>query len=84
MDAIYLPLEEARKEIRLIDLLPGNWDDPIQSHLRIVSLNDAPSYKVIFRTALSTVQALTRKALSYVWGPRENLLEIQVNGHQVG
>ena len=47
---IYQPLEH--REIRIIALAPGKWDDEIECSLKTLSLDDDPSYE----------------ALSYVWG----------------
>ena len=47
---IYQPLEN--REIRIIALAPGKWDDEIECRLKTVSLDDDPSYET----------------LSYVWG----------------
>lgn len=48
----YQPLNDDRREIRVLTVLPGNWDEPIQCHLSTVSLLADPKYD----------------ALSYVWG----------------
>ncbi len=50
---IYHPLQP--REIRVISLVPGNWDDRLQCTLETVSLDDNPSYET----------------LSYVWGDPE-------------
>ena len=47
---IYQPLEN--RQIRIIALAPGKWDDEIECSLKTVSLDDDPSYET----------------LSYVWG----------------
>lgn len=47
---IYQPLQH--REIRIITLAPGEWNDRIECTLRTVSLDDNPSYE----------------ALSYCWG----------------
>ena len=47
---IYQPLEN--RQIRIIALAPGKWDDEIECSLKTVSLDDDPPYE----------------ALSYVWG----------------
>lgn len=48
----YRPLDLSSAEIRLLDILPGEFDDEIRCLLRHVSVNDKPDYE----------------ALSYVWG----------------
>ena len=48
----YIPLDTKRKQIRLLELLPGRRNDDIRGNLRVVSLNKLPSYE----------------ALSYTWG----------------
>ncbi|TAQ90805.1 hypothetical protein B7494_g827 [Chlorociboria aeruginascens] len=52
-------------QIRLLDLQPGNFDDGIQCTLRIVSLDDLPSYE----------------ALSYVWGDPAATQTISLDGN---
>ena len=47
---IYQPLQH--REIRVITLAPGKWNDQLECTLKIVSLDDNPSYET----------------LSYVWG----------------
>lgn len=46
----YQPLSPG--EIRILTVLPGAFDDPVQGSLRVVSLDDCPPYK----------------AVSYAWG----------------
>jgi hypothetical protein len=48
----YRALDATKKEIRLLTLQPGQWDDVVECRLHIVSLDDQPVYE----------------ALSYVWG----------------
>lgn len=50
-----LPLDSTKREIRVLDLLPGRSGDTLRAELRVISLdgNPAPSYE----------------ALSYTWGP---------------
>lgn len=57
-------------EIRLINLHPGNWDDPITCQLETHRLDICPKYA----------------ALSYVWGDMTDLVPVTVNGqgHHVG
>src|ERR1051326_5608692 len=49
--------------IRLIELLPGRWDDNICCDLYLATLSDKPRYR----------------ALSYVWGSQKNMQPIWVN-----
>ena len=48
----YEPLDSDKSSIRLIELLPGRWDEPIQCNLERSSLDVFPQYE----------------ALSYMWG----------------
>jgi len=50
-------------EIRLLDLVYGDWNDPIECLLHTVSLEEEPSYRT----------------LSYTWGPIEPKHVIQIN-----
>ncbi|TGJ79444.1 hypothetical protein E0Z10_g9318 [Xylaria hypoxylon] len=59
----YTPLDPSKKQIRLLTLLNGEWDDRIKCELHVVSLDDQPKYE----------------ALSYVWGPPIDLVDIDVN-----
>ncbi|KAK5710528.1 hypothetical protein LTR15_012946 [Elasticomyces elasticus] len=55
----YQPLDASRREIRVLDLLPGRYKTPIRCQLRTVSIADTknlPCYA----------------ALSYTWGSAEN------------
>lgn len=49
---MYQPLDIVRREIRLLEIEPAEFDDAISCNLHTVSLDDDPSYE----------------ALSYVWG----------------
>jgi hypothetical protein len=61
----YALLDESRREIRLLTVLPSRNDsDPISCLLNVVSLNDEPRYS----------------ALSYVWGSLDSEEGITVNG----
>ncbi|KAI0412566.1 HET-domain-containing protein [Xylaria grammica] len=51
---IYRPLEEATKSIRVLELLPGTFENDLRGVLRTVVLENRPSYE----------------ALSYTWGAR--------------
>ncbi|KAI1189208.1 heterokaryon incompatibility protein-domain-containing protein [Nemania serpens] len=59
----YTPLDPSKKQIRLLTLLDGEWDDSIRCELYVASLQDQPTYE----------------ALSYTWGPQVDLVDIYVN-----
>lgn len=54
-EEVYGRLNPSRREIRLLRLLPGTWEEPLRCDLHVVSLEDQPTYK----------------ALSYAWGKLE-------------
>lgn len=60
---LYFPLLEG-KVIRLLELEPGTWTDPISIHLFVTELEFAPQYE----------------ALSYVWGDPLSRIPILCNG----
>jgi hypothetical protein len=62
--ALYTPLITERKEIRLVTLCSGNFEDDIICSLSKVSLDDKPPYE----------------ALSYVWGDRRITRQIFIDG----
>lgn len=49
---VYSQLSESTRLIRLLDVCPGSWDQPLRGTLRVVHIEAAPSYE----------------ALSYTWG----------------
>jgi hypothetical protein len=59
MAPMYSSLDIARREIRVINLQPGSWDDEIICTLQVVALDDAPTYTT----------------LSYVWGDRPRTIQ---------
>ncbi|KAI1114153.1 heterokaryon incompatibility protein-domain-containing protein [Nemania sp. NC0429] len=59
----YTPLDPSKKQIRLLTLLSGEWDDRIHCELHVVSLHDQPKYE----------------ALSYTWGPQVHLVDVHIN-----
>ena len=63
----YPSLDSEKREIRLVDLLPGKGWDPLECHLRIVSLDDKPHYT----------------ALSYACGTGIWVPTIKIEGQQV-
>jgi hypothetical protein len=60
---MYSQLKPSFRQIRLLHVQPGAWNDDIECHLETVSLNDSPHYK----------------ALSYVWGDLQNNRSIAVD-----
>jgi hypothetical protein len=60
---LYFPLIQGQV-IRLIELLPGAWDDPVSARLVIAELQHAPEYD----------------AISYVWGDPSKTVPITCNG----
>lgn len=61
---MYSDLDSARREIRLLHLLPGDWEEPLECNLQVVSLDDQPHYQ----------------GLSYVWGKPGVVKLIQLVG----
>ena len=55
------------REIRLLDLLPGERDDPIRCATRVVSLDQHPDFETV----------------SYVWGDRKGERAIKVSGQSI-
>jgi hypothetical protein len=62
----YPALSDSKREIRLIELLPGHGDQQIACNLVVVALNRAPPYE----------------ALSYVWGNPLQTQQITVHGKE--
>jgi len=60
---IYEDLDSSERQIRLLHLLPGSWEEPICCSLQVVSLDDKPLYQ----------------GLSYAWGKLNFVNTIQVN-----
>lgn len=63
---LYTPLSRHDPEIRLIQLLPGTDEEPIQCDLATYCLGNVPKYE----------------ALSYVWGSPEETKSISISGYQ--
>ena len=61
---LYTSLNVQTNQIRIIELLPGRWNDTINCSMRTVSLDEKPGYE----------------ALSYVWGDPKATVPITVNG----
>jgi hypothetical protein len=64
MDDTYGDLDPTRREIRLLRLFPGNWEEPLRGELQVASLDDPSRYQ----------------ALSYVWGNPNIVKTIQLHG----
>jgi len=62
--ALYGLLDVSRSETRLLNICPGEFDDPITCSLAVVSLKAAPCYN----------------ALSYAWGNPEKTAALSING----
>lgn len=62
----FIPLDRDKREIRLLQLLPGASTDPLECKLYLVSRDDGPLYS----------------ALSYTWGDHTQLAPIVVNDHE--
>ncbi|KPM38419.1 hypothetical protein AK830_g8125 [Neonectria ditissima] len=60
----------SRNEIRILHLSPHNGDSsaPLKADLRVAALEDNPDYE----------------AVSYVWGSRDVLVDMEVSGRSVG
>jgi hypothetical protein len=63
---LYLPLINGQL-IRLIELLPGVWNDKIKIRLIVSELQQAPDYD----------------AISYVWGDTKDRVPITCNGREM-
>ncbi|KAI1866277.1 uncharacterized protein JN550_007665 [Neoarthrinium moseri] len=63
----YRSLDIHSRQIRLLHLLPGVWDDQVSCELHVASLDDTPEYQ----------------ALSYVWGSPETTKLILLHGCEV-
>jgi hypothetical protein len=63
---MYKPLDPSQREIRILYLLPGGYDDPVRCELHTVSLSNEPGYE----------------ALSYSWGNQDIRHAIEVNGEE--
>jgi hypothetical protein len=59
----YEPIDSENGEIRLLELLPGHYDDAIHIELYTMNLKDKPSYE----------------ALSYAWGTADSPRRAMVN-----
>lgn len=63
---LYQPLDPARREIRLLRIVGGSDDGPIECSFRTVSLDDDMAFT----------------ALSYVWGDAAITKEVLLDGHR--
>ncbi|KAF2454605.1 heterokaryon incompatibility protein-domain-containing protein, partial [Lineolata rhizophorae] len=68
VDAVYgsVPIEPEKRDVRLLQLQPGSYNDPIVCSLRVVSLLDHPEYQ----------------ALSYCWEDPTDRKPITVNSNK--
>ena len=66
MTNIYSPLDAQRQQFRVLTLLPGAFDDPIEGALKIVSVDQPSNFG----------------ALSYVWGTDFAAKPAIINGQQ--
>ena len=60
---IYEDLDFSERQIRLLHLLPGSWEEPICCSLQVVSLDEKPVYQ----------------GLSYAWGKLNFVKTVQVD-----
>ena len=63
----YSALDATREEIRLLNLYPGNHEDPIILNFQVIQLEDKPE--------------LGLEAVSYKWGRPEGCHQIRVGGN---
>lgn len=61
---MYSPLDTKRREIRVVDLLPGDGDDAVEGKLRVISLDGSAAFE----------------ALSYVWGDANDVRTVILDG----
>ena len=67
LGSFYARIDPARRQIRLVTLLPGKWTEDPKCKLSVVSLEDKPKYE----------------ALSYVWGEVSGTTPICLEDHSV-
>jgi Heterokaryon incompatibility protein (HET) len=67
----YQPMDNARKDVRIVTIHPGRFDDPIECDLESVHLEE--------KFGTCSIQ----EALSYVWGDPKILLPITLGGQSV-
>ena len=60
-------LHPSTRQIRVLDIVPGHWEEDVKCDVRIVSLDDKPQYET----------------LSYVWGDPTEKMTIKVSGTPV-
>lgn len=66
---IYQPLDEARQEIRVLIVEPGNFTDELRCSLRVVSSLDTPIPKY--------------ETISYAWGNASRRTTLRLHGKHV-
>ncbi|KAK1574656.1 heterokaryon incompatibility protein-domain-containing protein, partial [Colletotrichum navitas] len=64
---LYKPISLESKDIRLLHLLPGKWEEDIQCQLEVIGLEKHPVYE----------------ALSYAWGDPKVVRPILLDGEQM-
>ena len=62
---IYYPLDVAKLEIRVVEIISNEPERPVECRLLTVSLKDNPDFM----------------ALSYLWGDPLDTVDIRLNGH---
>jgi hypothetical protein len=65
--SLYQPIDSENGDIRVVELVPGRYDDPIQLLLRTENLNKSAQYE----------------ALSYAWGTDVSSRRALVDGYPV-
>ncbi|KAK8080232.1 hypothetical protein PG997_008050 [Apiospora hydei] len=63
----YSPLDTKRKQIRLLHLLPGSWEDPVSCATSNAFVSDNPVFE----------------SLSYAWGDPSVTRPVLLNGHAI-
>ncbi len=61
-NGLYQPLDNDKKEIRVLDVLPGRKNSPVRCHIKIISLADgarSPPYDALSYTWRSSEQRKT-------------------------
>ena len=69
VSGIYQPLDEARQEIRVLTVEPGEFEDELQCSLKVVSLLDTPMPKY--------------ETISYHWGHASRRSTLRLHGKSV-
>ncbi|KAK4955515.1 hypothetical protein LTR10_006454 [Elasticomyces elasticus] len=75
----YTPLDVSRKEIRVLDLLPGFYRSPIKCRLRTVSIADSNNLPYYAGLSYTWGAPLPSKTISVSVGGKDYLVEIGLN-----